>query len=325
MTHSGAPLHRVCAALLALLLPALTLALAGQVAAAGTPAVAATPALQVPPVALAERTLPNGLQFIAVPNRASPTVSVQVWYHVGAKDDPAGRSGFAHLFEHLMFKRTRYLRAEQFDRLTEDVGGANNAFTSDDVTAFQDIVPSNHLEALLWAEAERMANLDVVQASFESERSVVKEEYRERVLTPPYGRFTNAIASLPYESHPYRRPVIGRIEDLEAATLADVAAFHATYYRPDNATLVSRATSTRYSSTPGSTSISHRCRARPRRCRASRPPSLPGRMTAASPSPARAWPCPPWQWPGWRRRGRAPMRPRCASPQPCSAVANRRA
>jgi zinc protease len=243
VTRRGAPLRRVCGAALALLVPTLTLtlalalALAGQVAAAGTPD-AEPPALEVPPVAFAERTLRNGLQFIAVPNRASPTVSVQVWYHVGAKDDPAGRSGFAHLFEHLMFKRTRYLRAEQFDRLTEDVGGANNAFTSDDVTVYQDIVPSNHLEALLWAEAERMANLDVVQASFESERSVVKEEYRERVLTPPYGRFTNAIASLPYESHPYRRPVIGRIEDLEAATLADVAAFHAAHYRPDNATLV---------------------------------------------------------------------------------------
>jgi zinc protease len=219
-------------AVLALLVPAIT----GAAAAAAD--LAAAPAFQVPPVIYAERTLPNGLQFIAVPSGASPTVSVQVWYHVGAKDDPEGRSGFAHLFEHLMFKRTRHLRAEQFDRLTEDVGGANNAFTSDDVTAYQDIVPSNHLETLLWAEAERMANLDVVQASFESERSVVKEEYRERVLTPPYGRFTNAVNSLPYRSHPYRRPVIGRIEDLEAATLADVAAFHAAHYRPDNATLV---------------------------------------------------------------------------------------
>ena len=194
--------------------------------------------LDVPNVAFTERVLRNGLQVIAVPNAASPTVSVQVWYHVGAKDDPPGRSGFAHLFEHLMFKGTRYLRPEQLDRLTEDVGGANNAFTSDDVTVYQDIVPSNHLETLLWAEAERMANLAVVQASFESERSVVKEEYRERVLASPYGRFWRGIASLPDLSHPYRRPSIGSIEDLEAATLADVVAFHATHYRPDNATLV---------------------------------------------------------------------------------------
>lgn len=201
-------------------------------------AAGASVTLQVPPVAYTERTLSNGLQFIAVRNSASPTVSVQVWYHVGAKDDPAGRSGFAHLFEHLMFKSTRHLRSEQFDRLTEDVGGANNAFTNDDATAYQDIVPSNHLETLLWAEAERLSNLEVVQANFESERAVVKEEYRQRVLASPYGRFSNAIASMPYQSHPYRRPAIGSIEDLDAATLADVAAFHATYYRPDNATLV---------------------------------------------------------------------------------------
>ena len=201
-------------------------------------AAGASVTLQVPPVAYTERTLSNGLQVIGVRNSASPTVSVQVWYHVGAKDDPAGRSGFAHLFEHLMFKSTRHLRSEQFDRLTEDVGGANNAFTNDDATAYQDIVPSNHLETLLWAEAERLSNLEVVQANFESERAVVKEEYRQRVLASPYGRFSNAIASMPYQSHPYRRPAIGSIEDLDAATLADVAAFHATYYRPDNATLV---------------------------------------------------------------------------------------
>ena len=206
------------------------------VEAAGVPPASAT--FDVPNVAFTERVLRNGLQVIAVPNAASPTVSVQVWYHVGAKDDPPGRSGFAHLFEHLMFKGTRYLRPEQLDRLTEDVGGANNAFTTDDVTVYQDIVPSNHLETLLWAEAERMANLAVVQASFESERSVVKEEYRERVLASPYGRFSRATASLPYLSHPYRRPSIGSIEDLEVATLADVAKFHATHYRPDNATLV---------------------------------------------------------------------------------------
>ncbi len=225
-------LHR---AALAMLLCGVGAGVGGVTAAGAVPAAAL---FDVPNVAFTERVLRNGLQFIAVPNTASPTVSVQVWYHVGAKDDPPGRSGFAHLFEHLMFKGTRYLRAEQLDRLTEDVGGANNAFTSDDVTAYQDIVPSNHLETLLWAEAERMANLAVVQASFESERSVVKEEYRERVLASPYGRFSRGIASLPYLSHPYRRPSIGSIEDLEAATLADVASFHTTFYRPDNATLV---------------------------------------------------------------------------------------
>jgi len=199
---------------------------------------AADAPLKIAPVAFNERVLANGLQVIAVPSSASPTVSVQVWYHVGAKDDPAGRSGFAHLFEHLMFKSTAHLKAEQFDRLTEDVGGANNAFTGNDVTGYTDLVPSNHLEVLLWAEAERMSNLNVVQANFVSERAVVEEEYRERVLATPYGRFGNAIAPAAYQVHPYKRPSIGSIADLDAATLADVVAFHARYYRPDNATLV---------------------------------------------------------------------------------------
>jgi zinc protease len=192
----------------------------------------------VAPIAFTERRLANGLQVITVPNRASPTVSVQVWYHVGSKDDPPGRSGFAHLFEHLMFKSTKHLKNEQFDRLTEDVGGSNNAFTNNDVTAYQDLVPSNHLEVLLWAEAERMSNLNVDEANFRSERAVVEEEFRERILASPYGRLMNALPGLTYQTHPYARPTIGRVDDLEAASLDDVVAFHRTHYRPDNATLV---------------------------------------------------------------------------------------
>ncbi|MFZ5544123.1 MAG: M16 family metallopeptidase [Pseudomonadota bacterium] len=196
------------------------------------------PALQVAPFAFTERTLDNGLRVIALEDHASPTVSIQVWYHVGSKDDPPGRSGFAHLFEHMMFKATRYMKSEQFDRMTEDVGGFNNAFTADDVTAYHEVVPSNHLERLLWAEAERMAHLDVDEANFQSERSVVQEEYRQRVLAAPYGRFFNGIAPAAYLKHPYKRPGIGSIEELQAATLQDVIDFHRTYYRPDNATLV---------------------------------------------------------------------------------------
>ena len=215
----------------------------GYLCVATSSALAAAPlpqaaALKIAPIMFTERLLPNGLQVIAVPSSASPTVSVQVWYHVGSKDDPANRSGFAHLFEHLMFKSSAHLLAEQFDRMTEDVGGSNNAFTSNDVTGYTDLVPSNHLEVLLWAEAERMSNLNVVQANFVSERAVVEEEYRQRILAAPYGRFGNAIPQAAYQVHPYKRPSIGSIDDLEAATLADVVAFHATYYRPDNATLV---------------------------------------------------------------------------------------
>ena len=204
-----------------------------------TPAAArTTTTLAVKPIVYRERRLANGLQVITVESRTSPTVSVQVWYHVGSRDDPAGRSGFAHLFEHMMFKSTANLKAEQFDRLTEDVGGANNASTGDDVTEYHEVVPSNHLETLIWAEAERMANLKVDDANFKSERAVVEEEYRQRVLASPYGRLFNAFSSASYLEHPYKRPGIGNIDDLEASTLADVVAFHARYYRPDNATLV---------------------------------------------------------------------------------------
>jgi zinc protease len=215
--------------------------------ASALPAAPAAPAATRPagsaivltPLALRQRRLANGLQVVSLPNSASgATVSVQVWYRVGGKDDPVGRSGFAHLFEHMMFKRTRHMPSEMFDRLTEDVGGQNNAFTAEDMTAYQSEVPSNHLERLLWAEAERLANLQVDQASFDSERKVVIEELRQRVLADPYGRLFNALPQNAFERHPYRRPVIGSEADLNAATLDDVQRFHATYYRPDNAVLI---------------------------------------------------------------------------------------
>ena len=209
----------------------------GLVGAIVAPAFAASD-LAIPPIAFKQRTLANGLQVIAVEDHTSPTVAVQVWYHAGSKDDPAGRSGFAHLFEHLMFKSTKHMPAEQFDRLTEDVGGHNNASTNDDFTNYYEAVPSNHLERLLWAEAERMANLNVVEENFKSERAVVEEELRQRVLATPYGRFYISLAKNSYLVHPYKRPGIGSIEELEAASLANVIAFHQTYYRPDDATLI---------------------------------------------------------------------------------------
>lgn len=194
--------------------------------------------VSLPALRLAERRLANGLHVVSLPDSRSASVAVQVFYRVGAKDDPPGRSGFAHLFEHLMFKRTRHMKDEMFDRLTEDVGGNNNAYTSADLTAYQNEVPSNHLERLLWAEAERMSSLEVDQANFASERAVVQEEYRQGVLADPYGRLFHALPGLHYSRHPYRRPVIGSIEDLDRASLAEVRQFHQTYYRPDNAVLV---------------------------------------------------------------------------------------
>lgn len=197
-----------------------------------------TAQIKVPPLKYRERTLANGLKVYSLASKSSPTVTVQVWYKVGAKDDPEGRSGFAHLFEHLMFKRTKNLKTEMFDRLTEDVGGFNNASTWDDYTNYYEVVPSNYLETLLWAEADRMSSLIVDDEVFKSERDVVKEEYRQRILASPYGKFFLLVQQKSFAKHPYRRPGIGSLEDLDAATVEDVRAFHSTYYRPDNAALI---------------------------------------------------------------------------------------
>ena len=202
-------------------------------------AAAASTATSVKPIAYTVRTLANGLRVYAIRDTKTANVSVQVWYDVGSKDDPKGKSGFAHMFEHLMFKATKNLKSENFDRLTEDVGGFNNASTNDDFTNYYEVVPANHLERLLFAEADRMASLVVEPVSYASERDVVKEELRLRTLATPYGKlYSIYYPEISYRVHPYARPGIGSLENLEAATIDDVRAFHATYYRPDNAVLV---------------------------------------------------------------------------------------
>ena len=194
--------------------------------------------LKFKPLDIKQRTLKNGLSVVSVEDNSSPNVTVMVTYDVGSKNDPDKRNGFAHLFEHLMFKSTKSLKSEQFDRLTEDVGGNNNANTSDDVTNYFENVPSNYLETLLWAEAERMQNLNVDEPNFKSERAVVQEEFRQSVLAQPYGQFYEAIQKLSFDKSPYKRTTIGTIEDLDSASLDDVKKFYKDYYRPDNATLI---------------------------------------------------------------------------------------
>lgn len=200
--------------------------------------VAVAAQVKVAPLDIKERTLANGLKVVSLQDNSSPTVAIHVWYNVGGKNDPPGRNGFAHLFEHIMFKSTKNMKAEMMDRLTEDVGGYNNASTWDDFTQYYELVPSNYLETLLWAEGDRMANLTVDEAAFKSERAVVEEEFRDRVLSQPYGRFDQYIQQLSYTTHPYKRTPIGTLADLDAATVKDVQDFHATYYRPDNAYLI---------------------------------------------------------------------------------------
>ena len=199
---------------------------------------AANAQVKVAPLNIKERALANGLKVVTLQDNSSPTVAIHVWYNVGGKNDPQGKSGFAHMFEHMMFKSTKNMPNEKMDRLTEDVGGFNNASTWDDFTNYYEVVPSNYLETLLWAEAERMSNLNVDDTNFASERDVVKEEYRQSVLAQPYGRFYEYISSLSYAVHPYKRGVIGNLDQLNAATSADARAFHELYYRPDNAYLI---------------------------------------------------------------------------------------
>jgi len=194
--------------------------------------------LKVPPLDIKERTLANGLRVVTLQDNSSPTASIHVWYDVGGKNDPPGRSGFAHMFEHMMFKATKHMPNEKMDRLTEDVGGFNNASTWPDFTNYYEVVPSNHIEPLLWAEADRMVNLNVDEGNFASERDVVKEEYRQSVLAPPYGKLYWLLDDITFQKHPYRRGVIGNLDELGAASRADAEKFYKTYYRPDNAVLV---------------------------------------------------------------------------------------
>ncbi len=192
----------------------------------------------VAPLPIKVRTLENGLQVVTVRDTSNPVATVQVWYRVGGKDDPKGKSGFAHMFEHMMFKATKNMPNETMDRLTEDIGGWNNAFTSEDVTAYHEEIPSNYIESLLWAEADRMVNLAVDEKNFSSERDVVKEEYRQRIEANPYGKLFWYLDDLSYTTHPYKRGVIGNLDELSAASLEDAFKFYREYYRPDNAALI---------------------------------------------------------------------------------------
>ena len=202
------------------------------------PSTISASAIDVAPIRYVDRTLANGLRAILVRDPRVPSVAINVAYRVGGKDDPTGRSGFAHLFEHLMFKGTARTGPETIDRLTEDVGGFNNAFTTEDITNYYEVIPSNHLERLLWAEADRLAGLVVNEENFVTERDVVIGEYDQRILAEPYGMLDELVNREAYVVHPYRRGVIGSPAELNAASLDDVVAFHAAYYRPDNAVLV---------------------------------------------------------------------------------------
>ena len=183
-------------------------------------------------------TLANGLKIILLEDHRVPVVDLQVWYHVGGKDELPGHTGFAHLFEHLMFKGSAHVGPDEHSRIIEAAGGYDNAETGDDTTNFFETFPSNYLERVLWLEADRMGSLNVDEANFESERQVVEEELRVRVENQPYGRLEEDLRAAAFTVSGYHHTPIGSIADLNRATLEEVRAFHDTYYKPNNATLV---------------------------------------------------------------------------------------
>lgn len=199
---------------------------------------AAAAQLSVPPIAFKERTLGNGLKIISIRDTSTPNVAVSVWYEVGSKHDPEGRSGFSHLFEHILSRKTRNMPYNMINKLTEDVGGARNASNWYDRTNYYEIVPAQYLKTMLWTHAERMARPVVDPEVFETERNVVKEELRQRILAPPYGRMRFVLSENNWDVMPHRRPGIGSIEDLDSATLEDARAFHEAFYGPDTAALI---------------------------------------------------------------------------------------
>lgn len=185
-----------------------------------------------------EYQLDNGLQVMLVPDTSAPTVAVSVWYRVGGANDPQGRSGFAHLFEHMMFQGSANVARSDHFNLISAAGGSANATTGRDRTNYFQSVPSHQLPLALWLEADRMATLMVDEANFIREREVVKEEYRQRIDNQPYGQASLALQTIPFDYTPYQQPIIGSIEDLDQATVEEIRAFHDTYYVPNNATLV---------------------------------------------------------------------------------------
>jgi zinc protease len=184
--------------------------------------------------------LANGLRVILHRDASLPLVAVNLWYHVGSKNEKPGRTGFAHLFEHMLFQGSQHIPIHDHFRLTQQVGGITNGSTWYDRTNYYEILPSPHLELGLWLESDRMGFLlpAITQENLDTQRDVVMNERRQRVDNQPYGRAGERVHELLYPGeHPYHWPVIGYMEDIAAATLEEVRSFFSTYYTPNNAVL----------------------------------------------------------------------------------------
>jgi predicted Zn-dependent peptidase len=184
-------------------------------------------------------TLPNGLRVILHEDHATPMITINVLYHVGSKNEQMGRTGFAHLFEHLMFDGSKHVDRGGYDRYCTSVGGDNNAYTTSDITDYYISLPSDQLPLGLWLESDRMAEFAIQEVSLETQKNVVSEEKRQNTDDVPYGDFMIAMRDISYDrAHPYSWETIGSMEDIHAAKMDDVRAFYQKFYIPSNATLV---------------------------------------------------------------------------------------
>lgn len=188
--------------------------------------------------AIFETTLDNGLKVILLENHKAPVITVQVWYNVGSRDEPLGKSGLTHLVEHLMFRGTARYGPKMFSRIIQKNGGQDNAFTSRDYTAYYENMAADRAAIALELEADRMSDLLVDEQKFRTELQVVQEERRLRIKDDPVASLYEELNAVAFKSHPYQRPVIGWMEDLEGLTHQDFQKFYKTYYQPGNAVLV---------------------------------------------------------------------------------------
>ncbi len=192
---------------------------------------------QMNPIEFVEYDLDNGLHVILHEDHSTPIVAVSVMYHVGSKNENPNRTGFAHFFEHLLFEGSENIARGEFDKYIQNAGGTNNANTWYDRTFYYEILPSNYLALGLWLESERMLHARVDSVGIETQRQVVKEERRQRIDNQPYGSILEESFKRAYKVHPYRWPVIGSMEHLDAATEEDYVGFYNTFYVPNNAVL----------------------------------------------------------------------------------------
>ncbi len=193
------------------------------------------------PIAVEDYSLPNGLKVVLAEDHSAQVVTVNVWYNVGSRDERPGRTGFAHLFEHMMFQGSKNVKKGDHMALVQQAGGDMNGSTADDRTNYYQTLPSNRLNLGLWLEADRMRSLEITKENFENQRETVKEERRLRIDNQPYtGAFLSSLTSGfdPGSCFAYAHETIGSMDDLNAATLPDVQEFFDTYYVPNNATLV---------------------------------------------------------------------------------------